>query len=42
MVSPEFLVSPEFRVPPDMIRNLHDKLGIPAEALIRPSNLRHA
>ena len=25
-----------------MIRNLHDKLGIPAEALIRPSSLRHA
>ncbi len=25
-----------------MIRNLHDKLGIPVEALIRPSNLRHA
>ena len=25
-----------------MIRNLHDKLGIPAEALIRPSNLHHA
>ena len=25
-----------------MIRNLHDKLGIPAEALIRPANLRHA
>lgn len=25
-----------------MIRNLHDKLGIPAEALIRPSNLRNA
>ena len=25
-----------------MIRNLHDKLGIPAEALIRPTNLRHA
>jgi len=25
-----------------MIRNLHDKLGIPAEALIRPSPLRHA
>jgi HTH-type transcriptional regulator/antitoxin HigA len=24
-----------------MIRNLHDKLGIPAEALIRPANLRH-
>jgi HTH-type transcriptional regulator/antitoxin HigA len=24
-----------------MIRNLHDKLGIPAEALIRPVNLRH-
>lgn len=24
-----------------MIRNLHDKLGIPVEALIRPSNLRH-
>jgi HTH-type transcriptional regulator / antitoxin HigA len=24
-----------------MIRNLHDKL-IPAEALIRPANLRHA
>ena len=26
----------------NMIRNLHDKLGIPAEALIQPSNLRHA
>jgi HTH-type transcriptional regulator/antitoxin HigA len=25
-----------------MIRNLHDKLGIPAEALIRPSNVMHA
>ena len=25
-----------------MIRNLHDKLGIPAEALIQPVNLRHA
>ena len=25
-----------------MIRNLHDKLGIPAEALIQPSTLRHA
>jgi len=25
-----------------MIRNLHDKLGIPAEALSRPANLRHA
>ena len=25
-----------------MIRNLHDKLGIPAEALIRPSNVNHA
>ena len=25
-----------------MIRNLHDKLGIPAEALIRPSSVRHA
>ncbi len=25
-----------------MIRNLHDKLGIPAEALIRPSNVSHA
>jgi HTH-type transcriptional regulator/antitoxin HigA len=25
-----------------MIRNLHDKLGIPAEALIQPANLRHA
>jgi HTH-type transcriptional regulator / antitoxin HigA len=25
-----------------MIRNLHDKLGISAEALIRPANLRHA
>jgi HTH-type transcriptional regulator / antitoxin HigA len=25
-----------------MIRNLHDKLGIPAEALIQPSKLRHA
>ena len=25
-----------------MIRNLHDKLGIPAEALIRPANLRQA
>lgn len=25
-----------------MIRNLHDKLGIPAEALIRPVNLHHA
>lgn len=25
-----------------MIRNLHNKLGIPAEALIQPSNLRHA
>ncbi|HCE68316.1 MAG: DNA-binding protein [Geobacteraceae bacterium GWC2_55_20] len=25
-----------------MIRNLHNKLGIPAEALIKPSNLRHA
>ena len=25
-----------------MIRNLHDKLGIPVEALIRPSILRHA
>ena len=25
-----------------MIRNLHDKLGIPAEALIGPANLRHA
>lgn len=25
-----------------MIRNLHDKLGIPFEALIRPSNLRNA
>lgn len=25
-----------------MIRNLHDKLGIPAEALIRPATLRHA
>lgn len=24
-----------------MIRNLHDKLGIPAEALIRPAKLRH-
>lgn len=25
-----------------MIRKLHDKLGIPAEALIRPPSLRHA
>jgi hypothetical protein len=25
-----------------MIRNLHDKLGIPAEALIQPVNLRQA
>lgn len=25
-----------------MIRNLHDKLGIPAEALIQPVNLHHA
>ncbi len=25
-----------------MIRNLHDKLGIPADALIRPANLRQA
>lgn len=25
-----------------MIRNLHDKLGIPAEALIRPAKLRQA
>lgn len=25
-----------------MIRNLHDKLGIPAEALIRPSHVSHA
>ncbi len=25
-----------------MIRNLHDKLGIPAEALIQPANLHHA
>jgi HTH-type transcriptional regulator / antitoxin HigA len=25
-----------------MIRKLHDKLGIPAEALIQPSALRHA
>lgn len=25
-----------------MIRNLHDKLGIPAEALIKPTTLRHA
>lgn len=25
-----------------MIRKLHDKLGIPAEALIQPSVLRHA
>ena len=25
-----------------MIRNLHNKLGIPAEALIQPANLRHA
>ena len=25
-----------------MIRNLHDKLGIPVESLIRPSKLRHA
>jgi len=25
-----------------MIRNLHDKLGIPVEALIRPSNVMHA
>jgi len=25
-----------------MIRNLHDKLGIPAEVLIQPSTLRHA
>jgi len=25
-----------------MIRNLHDKLGIPAETLIRPANLPHA
>lgn len=25
-----------------MIRRLHDSLGIPAEALIRPSHLRHA
>lgn len=26
----------------NMIRNLHDKLGMPAEALIRPSNVSHA
>lgn len=26
----------------NMIRNLHEKLGIPAEALIQPSELRHA
>jgi HTH-type transcriptional regulator/antitoxin HigA len=25
-----------------MICNLHDKLGIPAEALIQPVNLHHA
>lgn len=25
-----------------MIRNLHDKLGIPAEALIRPARLQHS